>query len=116
MTTEKVKLTEKQFRDSIDILTKVNDLNFNTLKAVEEMMETSELLVKSLTKANKYKPSKAEIIEEIGDTLVRLEILSSHLGITKDVYERVNSKLALLHNAAIAGNMGTNIIITKVNE
>jgi len=58
------------------------------LKALEEMSELSECLLKSLTKNGKDKPPLSKIIEEMGDVEVRLNILKHKLGIVKEVGKR----------------------------
>lgn len=102
--------------DALEILTKVNDINFNILKVVEEMSETTELLVKSLTKATHLKQTKDLLIEEIGDTLVRLAILVYQLDIDPEVNQRYHNKLRVLGDAAKNGCLGTTIEIHKINE
>lgn len=62
------------------------------LKALEEMAELSEVLLKTLTKNGKEKPPLEKIIEELGDVEFRLLILKTKLGITTQVAERFQNK------------------------
>lgn len=59
---------------------KANSVDYNKLKAVEEMTELNEVLIKSMTKMPKYRPSDESIIEEIGDTILRLNVIKHMYG------------------------------------
>ena len=67
-----------------------------TLKVIEECMELSEVLVKTLTKPENLKPPISKISEEMGDVIVRMNILAIHYGIQHDVEKRVHEKLSQL--------------------
>lgn len=62
------------------------------LKLVEECTELNEVLIKYLTKKEKYKPSKAKIIEEMGDVLIRMKLLAEFWDIKNEVNERRDNK------------------------
>lgn len=68
-----------------------NKKKYNMHKASEEMQELGLVLNQKLLKPTKVK--KQEIIDEIGDVIIRLEVLK-HLYSTKKIQERVNEKLA----------------------
>jgi NTP pyrophosphatase (non-canonical NTP hydrolase) len=71
-----------------------NGWNFNHMKAIEELAELSEVLIKKLNKNGGPKePSDRSIVEEIGDVLLRLRILEFYYG--KDaIKERMDFKLS----------------------
>lgn len=57
----------------IDILVERNGYEYNLGKAAEELSELTTVLLQKLLKPNKVKDQ--EIIDEIGDCIIRLEIL-----------------------------------------
>lgn len=68
------------------------DEEYLSLKVVEECNELSEVLVKRITKLEKYRPPLKKVIEEMGDVLFRMAALSEKLGINKEVNERKKEK------------------------
>lgn len=102
--------------DTLDQLTKVNNLEYNTLKLIEEMAETSEVLVKTLTKSPKYKPSKEKIVEEMGDLFLRFYVVMQHMNITDEVEQRVEDKLLIFQKAMDKGKMGSKVTIEHSNN
>lgn len=94
-------------------LTKVNNLEFNIAKVVEESMETNELLVKYLTKMPSLKPSKAAITEEVGDLLFRLMVMVNHMDIKEAVGLRVEQKAKMLEKAMKTATVGSTLVVTK---
>ena len=74
-----------------EILSKL-DVKFCLAKLTEEFMEAGEVCMKMHNKkADKAPPIKA-LIEELGDVLVRIEILALKLNIVDEVAQRVESK------------------------
>lgn len=67
---------------------------FNKTKLLEEMAELNEKILKEINKSPEYKPSKEDIIEEIGDFMIRLQlyILSEDLNPEK-IESRITYKL-----------------------
>jgi len=68
------------------------------MKMLEECAELSEVLLKTLTKAEGYKPPLEKIIEEMGDVLFRAKALSRKLGIDDEVEARFQEKGVILNN------------------
>lgn len=67
--------------DVIKHLAETNTWEYNHLKAIEELTELSEVLIKKLTKKGGPKePTDREIIDEIGDVMIRAEILRRMYG------------------------------------
>lgn len=59
---------------------------------MEEMAELNEVLIKTLTKEEKLKPSIDKIIEEAGDLKFRLEVVIDKLQIKDQVDQRFQEK------------------------
>lgn len=82
-----MKLTNKQI---IDHLVTNNPLEYNVLKAAEEFQELALALTQKITKPNGN--GDQEVIDEIGDCIIRLRILKKMYPKDK-IKERVNYKL-----------------------
>lgn len=74
----------------IDHLVKENGFEYNLHKASEELQELALVLTQKLTKP--LKVDDQEIIDEIGDVIIRLRILKKMYPKDK-IKERVNYKL-----------------------
>ncbi len=68
------------------------DKDKTILKVVEECMEMCEVLVKTVTKAEGYKPPVDKIVEEMGDTIFRMQVLAKKLQIEQAVDARIIEK------------------------
>lgn len=80
-----------------DVLKKIADygtLERTILKVVEETTELNEVLVKTITKRQDLKPPVDKIIEEMGDSIARMTVLSTKLGINNHVAARIDEKIA----------------------
>jgi NTP pyrophosphatase (non-canonical NTP hydrolase) len=75
----------------IDILVKNNGFEYNLSKASEELQELSLVLTQKLNKPHRV--DNQEIIDEIGDVIIRIEILKKIYDIDK-INERVAYKLS----------------------
>lgn len=64
---------EKKYKDIINHCAKNNPDEYNKDKALEELMEFSEVIIKRQTKSdsNPKKPKKEELIKEFGDVIYR---------------------------------------------
>lgn len=80
-----------------DIIQDSMNSEFCMIKVIEECAELTEVLSKSITKTDN-KPSVEKIIEETGDVICRIMILSEKLGISDKVDKRVIEKLQILTN------------------
>lgn len=82
--------TDKQMQ-IIDHLAKENGDAYNMHKASEECQELGLVLNQKLLKPTKV--DDQEIIDEIGDVLIRVEILKRKYPMDK-IYERIEHKLS----------------------
>ena len=82
-------LTKEQ-KYIIDYLALHNGERYNLHKASEELQELSLVLTQFLTKPQKV--DKQEIIDEIGDVIIRIAILKKMFPI-EDIQKRINDKL-----------------------
>ena len=82
---------------------KVNNSTYNHSKLLEELLELSEVLIKMTNKTAKKQPPKEKLVEEVGDVLLRLEVLIIKEGIEKDVEKRINDKIGQLGGYLIEG-------------
>jgi NTP pyrophosphatase (non-canonical NTP hydrolase) len=82
-------ITEEQFK-VIDHLVKSNGEKYNLQKASEECMELALILTQKLTKPIRI--NDQNIIDEIGDVIIRLEILKKMFDNDK-IKTRISYKL-----------------------
>mgnify|MGYP006327669155 CR=1 FL=1 len=68
------------------------DAEQHAMKVIEECLELSEVLVKTMTKGAGRKPSLEKVIEEAGDVLYRIELLTRKLDIQDAVRMRFEEK------------------------
>jgi NTP pyrophosphatase (non-canonical NTP hydrolase) len=73
----------------------------NILKVVEECAELSEVLVKYVTKSEEFKPTLEKIVEEMGDTVFRIIVLSKLLDVQDEVQGRLEEKAQKLYDWTI---------------
>lgn len=98
--------------EKVNCLSKVLDHNFCKLKAIEECIEISEVLVKSMTKSLESQPTTDKIIEELADCILRLNIISDQLNINNEVISQINTKIDLLYkNHVLTENNSKELII-----
>jgi len=85
-------LTQTQL-EIVNKLVANNPIQYNLLKACEELTELTEVLLKKVNKKGGIKePPNSAIIEEIGDSYIRLAALSIIFG-EEAVEARINYKL-----------------------
>ena len=77
-------------KELIKYLVENNDYKYNLLKAAEELQELSLVLTQMALKEEKV--DKQEVIDEIGDVIIRLNVLF-HLFSLKKISKRVKFKL-----------------------
>lgn len=82
--------------DSIKTILAYNRPEFNYLKLAEELAELSEVVIKRYLKKEENKPPLSKLVEEVGDVLLRLKILSRMENISLDINIRVINKTAKL--------------------
>lgn len=90
-----------------------NNLEYNTLKLIEELGELSTLLVKSITKGEEHKPTNEELAEEFGDVFIRIAI---YMGQQPDklyefIEDRINEKTFILYRDLKTHEFGKRLII-----
>lgn len=84
------------YDEIVELLAKTNRHDYNTLKLCEELTELQENLLKSHLKVPEKKPSQEQIVEEIGDVLVRIMIYMEQNDILTPVEARMQHKLTKL--------------------
>ena len=80
-------------KELIKYLVENNDYKYNLLKTAEELNELSTILLQYVNKDNKI--DKQKIIEEIGDSIIRIEVLKKLFN-KKKINLRINFKLKKL--------------------
>lgn len=83
-------------KEKINIVASERDLSFCYLKTAEELFELGEILLKQVTKPNGSEERISHLIEEAGDVIMNIKILTSKLKIEDKVKKRVESKLETL--------------------
>lgn len=79
--------------DIIDRMVESNDPGYNFDKAIEELFELGEVLMKrKLKEGHPKSPKDQEIIDELGDVTIRLNVLIRIFG-EEEVEKRVAEKL-----------------------
>lgn len=84
-------INTKQESDILDALMKKNSWKYNLHKASEELQELALVLNQTLLKP--YKVDEQEIINEMGDVMIRLSVLIRIFPIDK-VNRRIAEKLS----------------------
>ena len=74
----------------IKYLVENNDYKYNLLKTAEELNELSTILLQYVNKDNKI--DKQKIIEEMGDSIIRIKVLKK-LFSKKKINSRIKFKL-----------------------
>lgn len=83
-------------KEKINIVASERDLSYCYLKTAEELFELGEILLKQVTKPNGSEERIPHLIEECGDVIINIKILTSKLQIGDDVKKRVEVKLSTL--------------------
>lgn len=82
-------LTEKQI-EIIKLINARNEPNYTILKTVEELNELSLVLMQKFLKGDKV--NDQEVIDEIGDVLIRMEFIKLKYN-KEDILKRITKKL-----------------------
>ena len=83
-------------KEKINIVASERDLSYCYLKTAEELFELGEILIKMVTKPNGSDGRIPHLIEECGDVILNIKILTSKLYIEDEVKKRVSDKLNTL--------------------
>ena len=83
-------------KEKINIVASERDLSYCYLKVAEELFELGELVLKQVTKPNGSDGRIPHLIEECGDVILNIKILTSKLYIEDEVKKRVENKLSTL--------------------
>ena len=83
-------------KEKINIVASERDLSYCYLKTAEELFELGEILIKMVTKPNGSDGRIPHLIEECGDVILNIKILTSKLYIEDEVKKRVENKLSTL--------------------
>ena len=81
-------LTPEQEEELAQGMAAINSPEYNSLKLVEECLEASINLVKTITKSPGNQPSEAEVVEECGDVVARMLLFAHQRGVVEQVTER----------------------------
>jgi len=83
-------------KDKIEIVASERNLSFCYQKVAEELFELGEIVMKQINKPNGSEERIPRLIEECGDVILNIKILTSKLYIEDEVKKRVESKLDTL--------------------
>lgn len=83
-------------KDKINTVASERDLSYCYLKTAEELFELGEILLKQVTKPTGSEERIPHLIEECGDVILNVKILTSKLQIENKVKKRIESKLETL--------------------
>ena len=83
-------------KEKINIVASERDLSYCYLKTAEELFELGEILIKMVTKPQGSDDRIPHLIEECGDVILNIKILTSKLYIEDEVKKRVSDKLNTL--------------------
>ena len=83
-------------KEKINIVASKRDLSFCYLKTAEELFELGEICMKQVTKPQGSEERIPHLIEECGDVILNIKILTSKLYIEDEVKKRVEDKLKTL--------------------
>ena len=83
-------------KDKINMVASERDLSYCYLKTAEELFELGEILIKMVTKPDGSEERIPHLIEECGDVILNIKILTSKLYIEDEVKKRVEKKLETL--------------------
>ena len=83
-------------KDKINIVASERNLSYCYLKTAEELFELGEILIKMVTKPTGSEERIPHLIEECGDVILNIKILTSKLYIEDEVKKRVSDKLNTL--------------------
>lgn len=90
-------------RDAVQEILDYNAPDYNYIKLAEELAELQEVIIKRYLKKEAFKPPMAKVIEEVGDVVLRLKVLSRMEGIAVPIANRVNEKSTKLLSYIDAG-------------
>lgn len=83
-------------KEKINIVASERNLSYCYLKTAEELFELGEILMKQVTKPDGSEERIPHLIEEAGDVIMNIKILSSKLKIEDKIKKRIKSKLKTL--------------------
>ena len=83
-------------KDKIELVASERNLSYCYLKTAEELFELGEILLKQVTKPQGSEERIPHLIEECGDVILNIKILTSKLKIEDKVKKRVEDKLDTL--------------------
>ena len=83
-------------KDKIELVASERELSYCYLKTAEELFELGEILLKQVTKPDGSDGRIPHLIEECGDVILNIKILTSKLYIEDEVKKRVENKLSTL--------------------
>lgn len=92
--------TDKKFQ----IISETNSETYTYSKLIEELFELGEVLSKKINKSGGDKePPIEKIIEELGDVVLRISLLSYKLNIVQEIEDRMEYKVNHLFDYFLEG-------------
>ena len=91
----------------IQRISKYNTWQYNHLKAIEELTELQQELIKKVTKRGGPKePPDQAVVDEIGDVFIRIQILSyMYPGVPKRIKEKLTKLEGYLKEGKYKGSI-----------
>ena len=83
-------------QDKIEMVAGKRSLSFCYQKVAEELFELGEIVMKQINKPNGVDDRIPHLIEECGDVVLNIKILTSKLYIEDEVKKRIEDKLQTL--------------------
>lgn len=83
-------------KKDIDKAASERKLSFCYKKVAEELFELGEIVMKQLNKPDGAEDRVPHLIEELGDVMLNIHILTKKLNIEKEVFKRSKDKLKTL--------------------
>ena len=86
-------VTKDEVKELLKYIAHENGLKYTLRKAAEEFTELALICLQYINKIDPNKPTKQEIVDEIGDALMRIETVTTKLNICEhDIKERILHK------------------------
>lgn len=92
--------------DLIEFMINNNSLEYNKLKAAEELMELALVLQQQVLKPSKV--TDKQVTDEIGDVIIRMKVLK-RLYLMSDIKKRLAYKTSQFKGSIINGEFGNRI-------
>lgn len=86
-------VTNEQVDELLRYISEKNGLKYSLSKAAEEFNELALICLQYSNKIGEHQPTHQEVVDEIGDALMRIQMITTKLNICEhDIRERVLHK------------------------